>query len=190
MKTVNKTAILLLIALVFTLVSGGAYTFFFIAMKDKTEATADLLARTAELSGKESSLRSALSTIKSENANIDKLSSYFIKESEIVLFAKKLEDLGPQSRTDLSIESLDPGVTEKSVPYLSFRIKATGKFADIEHLLVLLENFPGKLEWKTVRLSRDGASAQQADTTTQVVVTRNPQWTVEIFLTALNFVKE
>lgn len=173
---------LLLIALVFALVSGGAYAFFFVAMKDKTDATAELLAKTEELSGKESRLTSAVTTLKNESANIDEISRYFIKESEIAVFAKKLEDLGPQSGTSLSIESLDPGLTEKSVPFLSLLIKATGEFSYIERLLLLLENFPGKFEWKTVRLTRD-ASLQK-------VGSRAPEWRVEIFLTALNFAKE
>lgn len=190
MKSLNKTTIPLLVALVLALVSGGAYSFFFVAMKNKTEATAELLAKTEELSGKESRMTSAVSTLKSESANIDELSRYFIKESEIAAFAKKIEDLGPQSGTTLSIESLDPGLTEKSVPFLSLLIKATGKFSDIERLLVLLENFPGKFEWKTVRLSRDASSVEQAGTAAQKQVSRAPEWRVEVFLTALNFTKE
>lgn len=189
MKSYNKTTTLFVIALAVTLIACGAYTFFFVAIKDKTVAIATLLVRTGELSGKESRALSAVTILKNESANIDKLSSYFIKESEIVTFTKKIEALGQQSGTKLTIESLEPGVTEKTVPFLNFRIKVMGKFADVVRLLVLLENFPGKFEWKTVRLVRTDALVQQAGTTT-TQSSSAPDWSAEIFLTALNFVNE
>lgn len=185
----SKTTILLGIALTLTVVSGGAYAFFFVVMKGKTQATAELSAKMEELSGKQSRVASALSVLKNEAPQIEKLSAYFIRESEIVAFTKKIEVLGPQSGTALSLESLEPGLTEKTVPYLNFRIKATGNFAAVMRLLTLLENFPGKFEWKTVRLVRRDASGQQVlATTTRGVNT--PEWSVEVFLTALNFIKE
>ena len=190
MKPLNKTIALLLTAVIFTLVASGAYAFFFVVMKNKTMATAELLEKTEELSGKESRMVSAHTTLRSESANIEKLSALFINEREIGLFAKKLEDLGHQSGTTLSLEALDPGLTEKTVAYLSFRIKATGKFADIQRLLLLLENFPGRLEWKTVRLVRDISTGQQVATTTKKIIPQSPNWNVEVFLTARNFTKE
>ncbi len=190
MRSLGKTVVLLLSAAMFTAASMGIYAFFFVAMKNKTEATAELLTKVAELSGKETRVTSASAVLKSESVNISKLSSYFIRESEVVVFAKKLEDLGVQSGTSLSIESLDPGLTEKTIPFLSFRIKATGSFSDVMRLIVLLENFPGKLEWKTVRLARDISLDQQTGTATQGATTQTPKWSVEVFLTALNFVKE
>ncbi len=190
MKILNKTTILLGAALFFTVVAGSAYAFFFVAMKGKTQANAELSSKIGDISGKESRVASALATLKSETPNIEKLSAYFIKENEIVSFTKKIEALGPQSGTTLTIVSLDPGVTEKTVPFLSFRIKATGEFAAVMRLLVLLENFPGKFEWKTVRLVRgDFTPAHEAVPPTKVAV-RSPEWMVEVFLTALNFTKE
>lgn len=184
MKQFSKTTTLLGIALVFTIMAAGAYTFFFIAMKNKTEATTALLASLGELSGKESRALSARLVLKNESARVEKLSSYFIKENEIVAFAKKIEELGPQSGTILTIQSLEPGFTEKTVSFLNFRVKATGKFEEVVRLLVLLENFPGKFEWKTVRLVRADGAPQTAATSGA------PDWSAEVFLTALNFVKE
>lgn len=189
MKSLNKTTTSFGIALALTIIAGGAYAFLFIAMKNKTEATAALSASSAELSWKESRALSAEMILKNKSTDIEKLSSYFIRESEIVAFTKSIEALGPKSGTTLTIESLDPGVTEKTVPFLNFRVKATGKFADVVRLLMFFENFPGKLEWKTVRLVRDDAVSQQAG----VPVSKSggaPDWSVEVFLTALNFVKE
>lgn len=191
MKSINKTTAFLVAAIAFALISGVAYVYLFLVMKNKTDATADVLVKVAELSGKGSHLISSASLLKNESINIDKLSSYFIRENEIVAFAKRLEDLGPQSGTTLSLQSLDPGLTERGVQFLSFQINAKGNFAAVERLLVLLENFPGKLEWKTVRLVKGEALAPQGgEVGTQRASSPSPLWDVEVFLTALNFIKE
>lgn len=189
MKPHNKTAALFGIALTLALIAVGSYAFFFTAMKGKTEAVVALAESSRELSGKESRALATRATLKNETANIEKLSSYLIKESEIPAFTKKIESLGSQSGTALTIEALDPGLTEKTVSFLSLRIKATGKFADVMRLLALLENFPTKFEWKTVRLVRDDTAPQQAGAPV-LKSDSAPVWNVEVFLTALNFVKE
>jgi len=188
MKPLNKTITLLIISLVLMLASGGMYSFFFLHTKNKTHETAEIIEKTEALSGKGSHLASVALSLKKEKENIDKLSSYFIKESEIALFAKKIENLGPQSGADVTLEGLEPGVTEKSVPFLNFRIKARGEFDDVERLLVLLENLPLKLEWKTVRLVRDTApsavvSVPPKKDTLQIIL-----WNLDAFLTARNFI--
>lgn len=187
MKANKKTVILLGVASIFTLVASTAYVLLFLAVKNKTEATASLSEKIEELSGKESRLASSVAVLRRESANIEKLSSFFFKESEVVFFTKKIEALGEQSGTILTIESLDKGFTEKTVPFLNFRIKATGEFTNIERLLILLESFPGKLEWKTLRLTRDDLPAEGNPVKP---TTTAPLWKVEAFLTALNFVNE
>lgn len=189
MKANKKTLILLGAGVALTLAAGGSYTFLFFDMKDKTEATSVSSEKIAELSGKESRLASSVSVLRRENANIENVSAYFFNESDIVTFTKKIEALGPQSGTTITIESLDKGVTEKTVPFLNFRIKATGKFADVIRLLVLLENFPGKFDWKTVRLVRDTDTASTASSTQKNTV-KDPVWSVDAFLVALNFVNQ
>lgn len=189
MKSLSKTTILIATALVFTIAAGVLYVFLFVSTRNKTESTATLLASSEELTGKESRIGTAATILKNESANIDKLSSYFIKESEIVEFAKKIEELGPQSGTILTIETLEPGLTEKTTPFLNFRVKANGKFSDVMRLLTLLENYPAIFTWKTVRLVSSGNSVQQ-DGTTFAKLENSPDWSVEVFLSALNFVKE
>lgn len=190
MRFFNKTTVLLGVALALVFVAGGVYTFFFVAMKNKTQATAELSERLEELSGKTSHVLFARASLKNEEANIEKLGTYFIKERDIISFTKKIETLGSQSGTNLTLEALEPGFSEKTVPYLNFRIKASGEFSNIARLLMLLENLPGKFEWKTVRLIRDDSATLQSAASTGKEVSRAPAWTVEVFLTALNFVKE
>lgn len=191
MKSLNKTTIFLGISLALAIIIGGAYAFFFVAVKNKNKSIAEFLSKNEELAGRESRLRFSKSSLKIEQSNIDKLTSYFIKEKDIVSFAKKIEALGAESGTTLSLELLEPGVAEGSIPVLNFRVKAKGEFTEVMKLTALLENYPVKFEWKSVRLVRDDSStvptvAQNAKTSRAVA----PQWIVTISLSAFNFLKE
>jgi len=162
MKSNKKTLIILGIATATTVIFGAMYAFLFFTVKGKTEATAVLSEKIDELSGRESRIASSVAVIKTQGENIDKLSAYFFKASEVVAFTKKIEELGAMSNTTLKLESLEQGATEKSVPYLNFRVKASGSFDQVMRLVVLLENFPGKIEWKTLRLSADTSTPEPA----------------------------
>jgi len=191
MKANKKTLILLGIATTFMLAVVGLYSFLFYVMKNKAADTAIVTEKIEELSGRESRIASSVSILRREDANIEKVSAYFFKENEVVAFAKKIEALGAQSGTTLTIEALDQGFTEKTVPFLNFRIRATGNYENVSRLLLLLENFPGKLEWKTIRLVRDSEPTVVAKPGEKVVaktVSAAPEWRVEVFLIALNFV--
>ena len=192
MKSSQKTLVLLIITFILAIFVGSVYTFLFVAMKRKTEETADFLMRKDELSGKESRSASALASMKGESENISKLSTYFIKESEIVLFTKKIESLGPASGTTLSLETLEPGMLEGSIPILNLRIKADGKFKNIMQLVALLENYPAKLEWKSINFVRDDKDSVPVTTksTNKVALPGEPLWTIEMSLNVFNFIKE
>lgn len=193
MKANKRTLILLGTAAIFMVSMIGLYTFLFFAVRNKTESTALLSDKITELSGRESRIASSVSVLRSQDSNIQKLSSYFFKASEIVSFTKKIEALGPLSGTTLVLASLDQGVTEKSVPFLNFQINASGKFADVERLIVLLENFPGRIEWKTIQLSKDSSPTVEVSSdgkpakVSPVVIS---SWKLQASLTALNFVNE
>lgn len=191
MKSFNKTTVFFSISLILIMVAGGAYTFFFVVVKDKNKSIAEFSSKNEDLMGRESRLNSAKNSIKIEQLNIDKLSTYFIKESEVVLFAKKIEALGVESGTTLSLELLEPGVLEGGAPFLNFRVKAKGGFKEVMKLIALLENYPIKFEWKSARLVRDdsgGVSATPQNAKTPRIV--SPQWIIVVSLSASNFLKE
>lgn len=193
-KSSNTTKILLGISIACTLVVAGIYTFFFVSMKNKTESVVSLASQLNEFSGAQQRYVSAASALQNEQKNIDKLSAYFVKESEIVAFTKKIEALGPQSGTVISIQSLDPVTTSGSSPFLNFKITGEGKFTNVQRLLVLLQNFPGKFEWKSVRVYRGGGILSEAPIPgargTKLVRDTAPVWSIEASLSALNFVTE
>src|SRR3989344_5974623 len=186
MKANKKTLALLGTAIALTLAGAGSYAFLFFATKSRTEATSVISEKIEELLGRESRIASSVSVFRKEDTNIKKITEYFFRENEVVAFTKKIELLGPQSGTKLTIESLEQGYTGKTVPFLNFRIVAIGKFADIQRLLILIENFPGKFEWKTARISRDSVSSTEEQIAggkaSARVVVKDPQWRVDAFL--------
>ena len=191
MKPFNKTTIIFIISLALIVVTGGSYAFFFMVVKDKNKSIAEFLAKNEELMGRESRLKLAESSIKKEQSNINKLSSYFIKESEVVAFAKKIEILGNESGAILSLELLEPGVVEGGIPILNFKIKARGGFQEVMKLMILLENYPTRFEWKSVNLARDDSgSAPMAKQNIRTPNVFAPQWILTASLLASNFLKE
>lgn len=188
MMRFNKATTFLVIAAVSAIVAGGVYMFFFFSMKNKTEAAINLSAQSSQFSGERARRVRVASSLQASKDDVGKLSSYFIKESEIVAFTKRIEALGTQAGVALSIQSLEPGLLSGDMPFLNFRIVATGKFQDIQRLLVFLQNFPGKFEWRNLRLVREGDAQPETGKPTQKVVPV-PQWNVEASLVALNFVK-
>lgn len=187
-KSLNKTKVLLGIAIACTVVATVVYVFFFLSMKNKTQATTEISTQLDDLSGKQQRYTTVALALQSESPRIEKLSSFFIKESDIVSFTKKIEALGPKAGVALSLESLDPGTTEAGVPYLNFRIIAQGRFENTERLLLLLQNFPAKFEWKTVNLSRDNRGSSDMGTSTPKTGTQ--KWRAEVTLVAYNYSKE
>ncbi len=190
MKKPTKIVILLLGALIFVFVAGGGYAFFFSVMKKRTEGVVELLARAEELSGESAKLSASVSVLKEESKRIEKLKSYFVKESEIVAFAKNIEELGEHTGAILSLESLEPGLGETNIPVLNFRAKATGKFEEVMQVVSLLENLPAKLEWKSVKLLRKSEDGIVVIDKGTFQVVKEPLWVLDIAIVVINFVHE
>ncbi len=191
MKKLTKTQILLIGSLTFLVAVTSGYSFFFIAMKEKTDSTGELFAKMEELSGRNSKLAAAVDVLKNEARRVEKLKSYFIKESEIVVFAKNIEMLGIQAGVTLSLASLDPGIGDTNTPVINFSIKATGKFEEVMHVITLLENSSTTLEWKSIRLLRenDGAIPVVGKDAPQAT-NKEPRWLLEATVVAVNFIHE
>ena len=191
----NKTAKLFTASFITIAVLAGVYTYFFISMRNNVDKSVLGAAKIEDLAGKDERIDATLAILAKEALVMQKVSASFIKQSEIVNFTRTLESLGPQSHTELSIESLEPGVGDRGIPVLNFRIKAQGKFKDVVALIALLENFPARLDWNSARLVRIGTPAtvpvlDSKGIAVQKAPSSIPLWSVEVSLTALNFIKE
>lgn len=191
MNKLGKTGILLIVAFILTAGASGVYSFFFAATKSKAENATVLAVRAGEVESKRAKLGLTLATLKDQADNIQKLDELFIKQKEIVNFAKKIESLGVNSGTKISIERLTPAPTKDGVPTLSFNVKVQGKFADVMRTLELLENFPAKIEWGSVSIKRESeGSIAVVRAKGGVLQATEPVWKMDVAGVALNFVRE
>ena len=197
MKALTKKAVFFAIALSLTLIAAGTYSYFFLKMKGYAEQAIILNAKADDLEGRESRINTAVTTMKNESARITTLSSYFIKESEVVLFTQKIEAVGKDAGVELSIVSLDSGAGEKGATVLNFRVKAKGEFQNVVKFMGLMENFSAKFDWWTVRLEREdgsfgkiGEAEEEGNKERKFSQPSNPAWVAEVSMTALNYVKE
>jgi len=198
MNSNKKTLILFWTALTFALAMSGGYAWLFFSIKDKTIATTPISEKIEDITGREARIASSVSLLRREDANIEKLSAFFFsfKESEIVKFTRNIESLSEQSGALVTLDALEQGPGEKAAPYLNFRITAVGTFPQVYRLVLLLENFPGKIEWKTVNLTMEGTKAREAvidpKTGEEIIpvttVSDAPQWRLGALLTARNFI--
>lgn len=185
----NKTAALLIGAIVITLSLAGAYPFVFLSMKGKIARAGDISAQAEDFESKRGTLSRTLIFLKESAGDIEKIKAVFIKESEIVSFTRALEALGAQSGTELSLESLEPLTGAGKEPVLNFRIKATGTFAQVMRLEELLENFPAKIEIGSVRSARSDAGATSLEGK-RALAPSVPTWEFYVAARVLNFSKE
>jgi predicted O-linked N-acetylglucosamine transferase (SPINDLY family) len=191
MKKIGTTGILFVVAVAVAAGVSGAYLFFFAAMKGKAESATEISVRAEDTRTKQGKLSVILAALKGESEHINKLDGYFIKEREIVSFAKSLELVGTSAGAVMTIEALTPQTNKDNTSTLSIRLKAVGKFANLMRALELLENFPAKIEWSSVDILREDAE------TAPIVKGKNaapqiifPVWKLTMTGTALNFIRE
>lgn len=190
MKPTQKTTIIIAISSVLLVVSGGVYAFFFMAMKDKTAKASEVALQASDLENKQGNLSQNLTLLKKSASDIEKINSYFIKESQIVAFTERIESLGKTTGVTITLESLEPTPGKNNTRVLNFRIKASGYFANVMSTLRLLEVYPGKFEFNGVRVYRADGLTTPMPPQKGSVKAAPPLWTLEATITALNFVTE
>lgn len=193
MKSLTKTAVFFIIALLLTVVAAGTYSYFFLKMKDRVEKTIEFNAKEDVLEGREQRINTAVSAMKNDAPRIEKLSQYFIRETEIVDFTEKIEALGKESGVEFSMQSLDRVDVPSGASVLNLRVKATGDFQNVVKFMALLENFTAKFDWKNVKLVRNDGAAPEFDENgklKKIQTNTTPTWSADITLVAFNFIKE
>lgn len=187
----RKTLTLLSIVVILVAALATAYPFFFLSMKDKVASAGDISARIEDVESARGKLSRTLAFLKESAGDTERVRTVFIKESEIVSFARALEALGAQSGTELSLESLEPSTGAGKEPVLNFRIKAAGTFAQVMRLEELLENFPAKLEIGSVRFARSDAEEVAVQEGKKSPAPHPaPRWEFSAVARVLNFSKE
>lgn len=185
----NKTVVLLGFAVLLTAGLGGIYAFLFLGIIDQTKTTKELGVEFEELSNKESKLNLSMDLLKDRKDDIATIERSFIHESKIIDFPRTLEDLGVELGAKVTINTLDQVKISEGVWALGFQLNAVGSFADVVRFLNALENFPSKIEFSMINLSKtEGGVSVDPVTKKETVVPSI--WTLSVNARLLNYLKD
>lgn len=174
MRELRHSIILFVVGLTTFLVLVGVYVFLFLDLKTRNEA---VLKMHQELLDKEAQQKERLElerTIVTTDADRQTLESYFVSGDKAVAFLETLESYGKLAGTAFEIRTVDITVpevaetttaegeesepaqaeTKKEESALVFSIHSLGRFQDVYHLMLLLENAPYEFEFTTTRFRR------------------------------------
>ncbi|HMP67585.1 MAG TPA: hypothetical protein PKA60_02450 [Candidatus Paceibacterota bacterium] len=82
------------------------------------------------------------------------LDQSFIKESDIIVFMRQLENIGTKTQTPLIIEGVNLKKDPKLGNTLEMLLKTTGNFANTQDFLNIIENIPYHSKINSIRLDR------------------------------------
>jgi hypothetical protein len=177
MRELRHSIVLFIIGLATFCVLVGAYVFLFLDLRTRNQA---VLTMHQGLLDKEAQQKERLElerTIVTTNADRQTLESYFVSGDKAVAFLETLESYGKTANTAFEIKTVDIAVSteattsptettgeggeattqpevKKEAQALVFSIRALGRFQDVYHLLLLLENAPYEFEFVKTRVHR------------------------------------
>lgn len=179
MRELRISTILFIVSILFVFVLAGVYAFLFLDLKKRNEA---IVLMNHDVVRKEQQQRERLElerTIVTTDADRQTLESYFVTGDKAVAFLETLESYGKLAGTAFEIRTVDitntgdtakataqsdeetdnKGATaaaevKKEKSALVFTAHALGRFQDVYHLLLLLENAPYEFDFKNVRMRR------------------------------------
>ncbi len=80
----------------------------------------------------------------------------FLESQALISFIEQLEGLAKKTGVELKLD--EPRLGASKIPSLEISFQATGPFANLSHLLSLLENLPYRLEWRGVAWALDSGT--------------------------------
>lgn len=122
------------------------------------------------------SLDSSIKVIEPERALLE---THFAKSSNVVPLLDTLEGLGPKVNANASVTSVD--ILQDNAGLL-VGMKATGSFQGLYRFLQLLENSTYKLEFTSVDIKREDATAQA------LAKNKNTTWDMFLKIKILSFI--
>jgi len=177
MKNTPHHAILLILAFSVTLLVGVVYGYMHYVVKISITRAAiarDIVAMEKANKGREQGVQALHQrTIEAR----DSISQFFIPANRVVEFIEAIEALGPQTRSIVTLSSIDdipPGQIDGSVYGLArAHVEARGSWSSVMRALSLAENFPYAISVKDTRvdsIGSGGESSWKADFTLEVLL--------------------
>lgn len=151
----HKTRHIILFSLTLLLALGsiGVYSYFFSQVRSKNES-ASLMNQDVEIAlSRQDQIQELKKTLARTEIERQSIDSHFVENDNPTIFLESLEYLGKQSGTMFTLSSVLE-VKEKDKPSrLEAGFKASGSFAQIYKLILLIENMPYEVEFKNVSLN-------------------------------------
>ena len=166
----------------------GAYTFFFISVRERATRADEVTARANELEDKNSSFSRMSAFFKDHEGDIERINNRFVKESEIVTFAERVEGLALFTGTQVTLESLEPE-SRTSGAVLAMRVRARGSFSGVMKFAELIHEFPALIEIRTLGISRRDERVSSEDLPPALVSSKNPLWEITLTAVITNFIR-
>ena len=175
-KHINK-----IIILAFAILAMGSFYVFIFYLINNTKKKALLLEQNFSLAEKKKeTIASEQNIIKETEKQRKELDSYFINQTNVVLFIEKIESLGAISGSKVAINSVDIDKSRKNI--LKTSLSVSGKFDELFHFLSLLEAL--SLEINVNRVSLSGSALV-------LPLTQNKsEWNMEINIELVNFISD
>ena len=155
----KKTKKLLALVILINVVLLVAYTGAFVFVKSQGSKSAKTYLELLSEKQKQENIDTVRITVKNTTAERAKLKDYFVTQTEVILFIDKVESLGAESNTNITLNDLK----EIDEGKLVFSITATGAFDSLMHLLALIENIPYNIEIKQVSFRKVSVSEEKKD---------------------------
>lgn len=171
------------------IVIGGAYVFFFLSVKERATRADEIAAQANDLEDKNSSFSRADTFFKDHANDIERVNDRFVKESEIVSFAERIEELSVSTGTYVTLESLEPE-SRPSGAVLAMRVRARGSFSGVMKFTELIQKFPALIEVRTLNIvRRDERLSDGEDIPPSLDGGKNPLWEISISAVVINFTR-
>jgi hypothetical protein len=172
----------LLISLLLAFLSLAVFSYFFVVIQKKNINIAKTTLEVDHLNqslNEQATIKKTLQTTQEER---DQLSSYFITSDNVVGFLERIEGYASKTNTTIVITDVD---IDEDLNVLNFSLSASGVFADLYQLLLLLENAPVEFDFQGTSFSQVGPSGD--DILNPESTNGAPIWSAEFNMHLISF---
>ncbi len=179
----KKTKALATFTLILALFSLSVYFSMFFFMKNRISETMQKQNEIKTAIEKKESLSLTQKSIEDNQVNEDKISGYIVKSNSVADFIKIMESIVASSGLKSQVGSISyessNNLSAFNAELLDVKITALGPWSNIHFFLQLLENYPLKIDIRSVSLKKF---------TDYVVKGKDvPQWSADIDFTVVKF---
>jgi hypothetical protein len=154
----TKTKIIALVSLVLFILSCVLYAGFFYVITLQKARVHDERLRAAEADVQKQALRALEETIQTSADDRKKLKGYILADDSVIEFISLLESTAQEHGVVFTTENLETRPIDEMFETLVVKVKFSGSFESVLHMLALIETIPLQSNVEAVSFTRDGES--------------------------------